>query len=61
VGLWVLSIGSAPVGHLLMGAIAAAIGVVAALALSGAATVLCALLLMALAPEFRIGTRHTRV
>lgn len=60
VGLWVLSIGSAPVGHLLMGAIAAAIGVVAALALSGIATVLCALLLMALAPEFRAGARQPR-
>jgi MFS family permease len=53
VGLWVLSIGSAPLGHLEMGALARALGVPTALVLNGALTLISALLLLARAPEYR--------
>lgn len=53
VGLWVLSIGSAPLGHLEMGALAAALGVPMALLINGALTVLAAILLLIRAPEYR--------
>lgn len=53
VGLWVLSIGSAPVGHLEMGFVIAAIGVPAALLINGALTVLSAIVLLVRAPAYR--------
>lgn len=53
VGLWVLSIGSAPLGHLEMGTLAAALGVPMALLINGALTVLAAILLLIRAPEYR--------
>jgi MFS family permease len=53
VGLWVLSIGSAPIGHLEMGALAAALGVAAALLINGALTLLSAVLLLVITPEYR--------
>lgn len=53
VGLWALSIGSAPVGHLEMGALAAALGVPAALAINGGLTVLAAAHLLLRAPAYR--------
>jgi MFS family permease len=53
VGLWVLSIGSAPVGHLEMGALITALGVPAALAINGAVTAAAALALLWRAPAYR--------
>lgn len=53
VGLWVLSIGSAPIGHLEMGALAAALGVAVALLINGGLTLLTAVLLLVIAPEYR--------
>jgi MFS family permease len=53
IGLWVLGIGSAPVGNLEMGALVAAIGAPAALAVNGALVVLFAALLAAAAPAYR--------
>lgn len=53
VGVWVLSIGSAPLGHLEMGALIAALGVPAALLINGGLTLAAALLLLARAPAYR--------
>jgi hypothetical protein len=44
VGLWLLGIGSAPVGNLEMGALVAALGAPAALAINGALVLVAALL-----------------
>jgi MFS family permease len=54
VGLWVLSIGSAPIGHLEMGALAAALGVSTALLINGALTLISAVLLLIRVPEYRL-------
>jgi len=53
VGLWVLSIGSAPVGHLEMGMMMAALGVPPALLINGALTLAAAAVLLARAPDYR--------
>jgi MFS family permease len=53
VGVWVLGLGSAPVGHLEMGALAAALGAPGALAINGALTVAAAVTLLARAPVYR--------
>jgi len=53
VGIWVLSIGSAPVGHLEMGLLVAALGVPGALLINGAVTVAAAATLLARAPDYR--------
>ncbi len=53
VGVWVLSIGSAPVGHLEMGTLAAALGVPIALLINGALTAASAAALLARAPDYR--------
>lgn len=53
VGLWVLSIGSAPVGHLEMGTLIAVLGVPAALLINGAITIISATALLRQAPEYR--------
>jgi MFS family permease len=53
VGLWVFSIGSAPIGHLEMGALANILGVPAALLINGALTVAAAALLLLRSPEYR--------
>jgi predicted MFS family arabinose efflux permease len=53
VGLWVLSIGSAPIGHLEMGALAVALGVPTALLINGALTLAAAVLLLVRSPEYR--------
>jgi MFS family permease len=55
VGLWVLSLGSAPVGHLEMGLLIAALGVPFALLINGALTVAAATTLLARAPTYRWG------
>ncbi|MBV9602731.1 MAG: MFS transporter [Chloroflexi bacterium] len=57
VGLWVLSIGSAPVGNLEMGAVVAAFGAPAALAINGGLVLLAAVLLLAGAPSYRVAPR----
>lgn len=55
VGLWVLSLGSAPVGHLEMGLLIAALGVPIALLINGALTVAAATMLLVRAPSYRWG------
>jgi MFS family permease len=53
VGLWVLSIGSAPIGNLEMGAAVAAFGAPAALAVNGGLVLLAAVTLLICAPKYR--------
>jgi MFS family permease len=53
VGLWVLSIGSAPIGNLEMGAVVAAFGAPAALAVNGGLVLLAAVTLLIRAPRYR--------
>jgi MFS family permease len=53
VGLWVLSIGSAPIGHLEMGAMAATFGVATAIAINGLCTLVGAAWLLVRSPEYR--------
>ena len=53
VGVWVLGIGSAPIGHLEMGFVVAALGAPQALAINGAITVAAAMLLLLRSPEYR--------
>jgi hypothetical protein len=53
VGIWVLSLGSAPVGHLEMGALIAALGAPIALLINGAVTVAAAAMLLVRAPGYR--------
>src|SRR6185436_17870274 len=55
VGLWVLSLGSAPVGHLQMGMLIAALGVPIALLINGTLTVAAATTLLVRAPIYRWG------
>jgi predicted MFS family arabinose efflux permease len=54
VGLWVLSIGSAPIGNLEMGALVAAFGAPVALAVNGSLVLLAAGLLLSRAPHYRV-------
>ncbi|MBX0327194.1 MFS transporter [Oscillochloris sp. ZM17-4] len=58
VGVWVLSLGSAPLGHLEMGALMAAGGVPLALTLNGAVTVAAAVVLLIVAPRYRWARRQ---
>jgi MFS family permease len=53
VGIWVFSIGTAPVGHLEVGVLAATLGAPAALLVNGAFVVLGALALAVQAPAYR--------
>jgi predicted MFS family arabinose efflux permease len=53
VGLWVLGLGSAPVGHMEMGVLIAALGAPRALLINGAITVGAAAALLAYAPAYR--------
>jgi MFS family permease len=53
VGVWILGIGSAPVGHLEMGFLAGTLGVATALLINGALTVASAVTLLVAAPEYR--------
>ncbi len=52
-GAWSLAIGSAPLGHLVMGALAVAIGVGGALAVNGAALIAVGLLATLAVPRWR--------
>jgi MFS family permease len=54
VGLWVLSIGSAPLGHLEMGMLIAALGAPGALLINGTLTLAAAVTLLAYVPEYRV-------
>lgn len=53
VGLWVFSIGSAPLGHLEMGILISALGVPLSLLINGTLTVVAAMTLLARAPAYR--------
>lgn len=56
VGIWVLGLGSAPVGHLEMGTLAAAVGAPAALTVNGLLVLVGALTLLARAPTYRLNS-----
>lgn len=53
VGIWVLGLGSAPLGHLEMGFVVASLGAPSALLLNGALVVAAAATLLAFAPRYR--------
>ena len=53
VGIWVLSIGSAPVGHLETGALVAAVGAPLTLAVNGVLVLVAAAILLVRAPMYR--------
>ncbi|MEO7911873.1 MAG: MFS transporter [Roseiflexaceae bacterium] len=53
VGLWVFSLGSAPIGHLEMGMLIATLSVPVALLINGALTVAAATMLLVRAPSYR--------
>jgi MFS family permease len=53
VGLWVLGIGSAPIGNLLMGTSVAVLGAPAALAINGGLVLLAAAVLLVSSPRYR--------
>jgi hypothetical protein len=57
VGIWVFSLGSAPIGHLETGAVATGFGAPFALLVNGSLVALGALALWIGSPEFRPGHR----
>lgn len=57
VGVWVLGLGSAPVGHLEMGFLAASLGAPGALLINGALTLVSAATLLVRAPAYRLVAR----
>jgi MFS family permease len=57
VGVWVLGLGSAPVGHLEMGFLAASLGAPGALLINGALTLVSAAILLVRAPAYRLAAR----
>lgn len=57
VGVWVLGLGSAPVGHLEMGLLAATLGAPGALLINGTLTVVAAATLLVRAPGYRWAAR----
>jgi MFS family permease len=59
-GIWVFSIGTAPIGHLEIGALAASAGAQPALLVNGACVLVGALGLVVGAKEYRPGTRSPR-
>lgn len=56
-GVWVLGIGSAPIGHLEMGTLVAVLGAPSALLVNGAVVVACAMILIASTPLYRWSPR----
>ncbi|HEU5424536.1 MAG TPA: MFS transporter, partial [Nitrolancea sp.] len=60
VGIWVLGVGSAPVGNLEMGTLAGLLGAPGGLLVNGALTIVSAALLLARAPHYR-GSPRQRV
>jgi predicted MFS family arabinose efflux permease len=61
VGIWVLGIGSAPIGHLEMGTLAATVGTPIGLTLNGCIVLLAAATLLARAQNYRVGGRKKLV
>jgi len=57
VGVWVLGVGSGPIGHLEMGTLIAVLGVPPALLLNALTVVVCAAILLATAPRYRWSLR----
>lgn len=53
VGIWVLGLGSAPIGHVEMGMLVAALGASGALLINGTFTVVAAILLLVYAADYR--------
>lgn len=60
VGIWVLGLGSAPVGHLQMGTMVATLGAPSALLINGSLTLAAAAVLLVRAPAFRLGRVRNR-
>ncbi len=58
VGIWVLGVGSAPVGNLEMGALIAALGAPGALLINGGLALVSAATLLARAPQYRWRRTH---
>ncbi|HVC33123.1 MAG TPA: hypothetical protein VNL16_06395, partial [Chloroflexota bacterium] len=58
-GIWSFSIGTAPLGHLEVGALAATLGTPGALVINGSAVILAAAALLLRSPVYRPG-RFTR-
>lgn len=56
-GIWVVGLGSAPLGYLEMGALISAVGAPLALALNGSLTIVSAVTLLARAPVYRLKLR----
>ena len=57
VGIWVLGLGSAPVGNLEMGTLIAAFGAPTALLINGCLTLASAAVLLVRAPQYRLALR----
>ena len=56
-GIWVVGLGSAPVGYIEMGALISVVGAPVALVINGGLTILSAIALLARAPSFRWNLR----
>lgn len=56
-GIWVVGVGSAPVGYLEMGALISAVGAPGALFINGGLTIMSAAMLLARAPAYRLNLR----
>ena len=59
VGIWVLGLGSAPIGHVEMGLLVGALGASGALLINGSLTIIAAVLLLVYAPDYRWGIDRT--
>lgn len=55
-GIWSFSIGTAPIGHLEVGALAATLGAPGALVLNGSAVIVAAATLLLRSPTYRLGS-----
>jgi predicted MFS family arabinose efflux permease len=58
VGIWVLGLGSAPVGNLEMGTLVATLGAPTALLINGSLTIASALILLVRVPRYRLGLQR---
>jgi hypothetical protein len=57
VGVWVLGLGSGPVGHLEIGAVMATLGAPSALTINGLLVLAGAIVLVTRTPAYRVGVR----
>jgi hypothetical protein len=55
--VWVLGIGSAPIGHIEMGALVASLGAPPALMINGVVVLVSAIVLLARAPHYRLAQK----